>query len=226
MKILLINGSPKKENSDTLKIANAFLAGMREEGEQEITTVHVYEKHIEYCTGCFECLQKNTHCIFNDDMGEILELIPTCDVLMFNYPLYTYGMPAKMKCFADRMLPLSKWEVEKKNGKYFHPSRVDLSHQKTVLILGCGFPSGKLNFDAAITQFKFMFPENSTVITVPESPLFAIPSATLVTVPKLRLVTDAGREFAKSGAVKEELLDKISLPMIPEETYMRITNGR
>lgn len=225
MKILLINGSPKKEKSDTLKIADAFLSGMREERDQDIKTVHVYEKHIEFCTGCFECLQKNTHCIFNDDMQEILELIPECDLLIFNYPLYTYGMPAKMKSFADRLLPLSKWEVEKTGEKYHHPSRFDMSRLKTVLIIGCGFPSGKLNFDAAVTQFKFMFPDNSTVITVPESPLFSLPSAKLVTVPRLRLVKEAGHEFAASGTVNGELLSKISSPMIPEETYMRITNG-
>ena len=53
MKVLLLNGSPKKEKGDTMHITRAFLDGMNEAAPQEITTIHVIDKHIEYCTGCF-----------------------------------------------------------------------------------------------------------------------------------------------------------------------------
>ena len=46
MKILVINGSPKKEESDTLVITRAFLEGMNEVSQNEIHTIHAVEKDI------------------------------------------------------------------------------------------------------------------------------------------------------------------------------------
>ena len=60
MKILVINGSPKKENSDTMHITRAFLDGMNGVSENEVHTIHAIDKHIEYCTGCFACITAAT----------------------------------------------------------------------------------------------------------------------------------------------------------------------
>lgn len=45
MKILVLNGSPKKEKSDTLHITHAFLKGMEQTDPQEIHTIHVMDQH-------------------------------------------------------------------------------------------------------------------------------------------------------------------------------------
>ena len=73
MKILVFNGSPKKEKSDTMHITRAFLDGMREAAAQEIRTIDVTDKHIEFCRGCFVCKYNGGHCAIDDDMREILE---------------------------------------------------------------------------------------------------------------------------------------------------------
>ena len=75
MKILVLNGSPKKENSDTMHITRAFLDGMKEASQQEIHTVHVIDKHIAYCTGCFSCMRNGGSCVHDDNMKDILEEI-------------------------------------------------------------------------------------------------------------------------------------------------------
>ena len=56
MKILVLNGSPKRDASDTMHITRAFLAGMQEAGPQDVHTVDIIDRHIEYCTGCFSCM--------------------------------------------------------------------------------------------------------------------------------------------------------------------------
>ncbi len=56
MKILVLNGSPKRKKSDTMNITRAFLDGMGETREHVIHIENVIDKHIEYCSGCFTCI--------------------------------------------------------------------------------------------------------------------------------------------------------------------------
>ena len=46
MKILVINGSPKKDKSDTMHITRAFLDGMNEVAHNEIKIITAIDKHI------------------------------------------------------------------------------------------------------------------------------------------------------------------------------------
>ena len=78
---------------------------MREAAAQEIRTIDVTDKHIEFCRGCFVCKYNGGHCAIDDDMREILEQMLGSDLLLFSYPLYCYGMPAGLKNLIDRTLP-------------------------------------------------------------------------------------------------------------------------
>lgn len=225
MKILVFNGSPKKEKSDTMHVTRAFLNGMKQVDEQEIHTIDVIDKHIEFCKGCFTCKYNGGHCTHNDDMQEILEQILSCDLLLFSYPLYCYGMPAMLKNLIDRTLPLSSMTMSKLNGRYIHVGQRDYSHLKYLMICGCGFPNSKNNFEPAVRQFELLFPNNHTVLTVPESPMFNAPEAAVVTVPRLELVKQAGKQYALAEKIDEALLTEICSPMIPEEVYAKIVNG-
>ena len=57
MKILVLNGSPKRDKSDTMHITRAFLDGMKEAAPQDIHIIHTVDQHIESCTGCFSCMR-------------------------------------------------------------------------------------------------------------------------------------------------------------------------
>ena len=224
MKISVYNGSPKRENSDTMHITRAFLEGMKEYGEQEIKQVNIIDRHIEYCRGCFSCMRNGGNCVLDDDMKEILRRIPESDLLIFSFPLYAYGMPAPMKAFIDRLLPLTSMEMREVDGSYRHVGQTDLSHIKYVMICGCGFPNSRNNFEPAVSQFIKLFPGDHTIITIPESPMFNAPEAAPVTVPRLELVKEAGKQYAEDLKVSEKLLEEIGTPMIPEEQYARIVN--
>jgi len=225
MKILVLNGSPKKGKSDTLHITKAFLDGMNEASAQDVHIIHVIEKHIEYCTGCFTCKRSGGTCIHNDDMREILDEILESDLLVFSFPLYCYGLPAPLKALLDRTMPLSSLAMQKVGDRYEHVGQADFSHLHYLMICGCGFPNSKHNFEPAVAEFKLCFPNNHTIITVPESPMFNVPQAAEVTIPRLELVKLAGKQYAQTGGIAPELLAEISSPMIPEDTYAAIANA-
>ena len=56
MRILVLNGSPKKK-SDTFRLTDAFLKGLNRVGEHEVYIVNVIDKKIAPCHGCFSCWQ-------------------------------------------------------------------------------------------------------------------------------------------------------------------------
>lgn len=226
MKILVLNGSPKREKSDTMHITRAFLDGMKEAAPQEVHIVNIIEKQIEYCTGCFTCKRNGGECIHNDDMRELLGKLLASNLLLFSYPLYCYGMPAPMKAFADRTMPLSSMAMKKQDDRYVHVGQADFSHLRYMMICGCGFPNSNLNFEPTVMQFKLMFPNNHTIITVPENPMFNAPEATEVTVPRLELVKLAGKQYAETGKINDDLLAEICSPMIPEDVYATICNEK
>lgn len=225
MKILVINGSPKKEKSDVMHITRAFLDGMNDAAENEVIIIHAVDQHIEYCTGCFSCMRNGGECVHHDDMRAILDEILDSDLLIWSYPLYCYGMPAPIKALLDRTLPLSSMAMRKVGDRYEHVGQADFSHLRYVMICGCGFPNSKHNFEPTAAQFKLCFPNNHTIITVPESPMFNAPEAQIVTVPRLEKIKEAGKQYAESFTIRDELMAEITSPMIPEDQYAQIVNG-
>ena len=225
MKILVLNGSPKREKSDTMHITRAFLAGMNDAVPQDVQIVHVIDKHIEYCTGCFSCMHNGGRCIHDDDMRALLREMLDSDLLVFSFPLYCYGMPAPLKALIDRILPLSSMAMQKVGDRYEHVGQADFSHLRYLMICGCGFPNSEQNFEPAVMQFKLLFPQGRTIITVPQSPMFNAPEAAAVTAPRLELVRQAGRQYAESGGIAPDLLAAVTAPMIPAENYAAIVNA-
>ena len=225
MKILVLNGSPKREKSDVMHMTRAFIEGMQDAADVQVTTIHAIDKRIEYCTGCFACMHNGGTCIHDDDMRGILEEMLRSDVLLFSFPLYCYGMPAPLKALIDRILPLSSMSMEKVGDRYEHVGQADFSHLKYVMICGCGFPNSRHNFEPAVAQFRLLFPCGHTILTVPESPMFNAPEAKPVTGPRLARIREAGKAYAETGAIPEALKNEIGSPMIPEEVYAAIVNG-
>lgn len=225
-KILVFNGSPKKEKSDTLHITKAFLEGMKSINDYDITIVDVIDKNINYCKGCFTCKKNGGKCVYNDDMENILKMILQTDIIIWSFPLYAYSMPAHLKVLIDRTMPLSTMAMHEVNGRYEHYSQYDFSKIKYVMISGCGFPNFKNNFEPMVQQFINMFgEEDSTIITVPEAPMFNVEEAKSVTEPFLKVIEEAGKQYAKNGEISEEIKKQILTPMIPPEVYEKIANG-
>lgn len=111
MKVLVLNGSPKKK-SDTFRLTDAFLKGLNRSGGHEISIIPVIEKEIAPCRGCFGCWKRlDGHCVIQDDQNAILDLYRGADVILWSFPLYCYGMPSHLKAVLDRTIPLLKMNM-------------------------------------------------------------------------------------------------------------------
>ena len=125
MKVLILNGSPKNEKSNTLKLTNSFLDGMKEYGAIEEEYIHVSQKDIKPWLGCFCCWTKTPgQCVYHDDMKEMIPKLLEADVIIWSFPLYYFGMPSGIKAFMDRMLPMNlPFMSEREDGGSAHPPR-------------------------------------------------------------------------------------------------------
>ena len=225
MKILVLNGSPKKK-SDTFRMTEAFLKGLNKDNEHEVNVINVIDKDIAPCRGCFGCWkQGDGHCIFNDDQNGILDLYRTADLIIWSFPLYCYSMPSHLKAVLDRTIPLLKMDmVQQPDGTVRHIPLVDFSRIHTLVICGCGFPDWDGNFDSLRLMCKTCFGDPD-MVCVPEAPLMNVPKAAVVTDPLLERFEKAGEEYASTLTLSSETVRELETPMIPKEEYIRNVNG-
>ena len=101
MKVLILNGSPKIERSNTLHVTDAFVSGFPE--GTEVKRIDIYAKDIKPCRGCFAC-QKTQRCVIRDDADLIEQKMEKADVLVFATPIYYYEMSGQMKTMLDRAI--------------------------------------------------------------------------------------------------------------------------
>lgn len=216
MKILVINGSPKGEGSDTLKITRAFVDGMGETCE----IIDTMQAEVHPCLGCFSCWWKTPgECVQKDGMARILDQILESDLLIWSTPLYCYSVPSNCKALLDRLLPLSSHEIHvDASGGNYHAGRQPIS-TKVMLISGSGFPDRTNNFEALEFQFRRMFSEDCPMILCVESPLLGIEAAKPLADRYLALVRKAGAEYKSNGRISSETQALLDAPMYDPDLY-------
>ncbi|MBQ6075424.1 MAG: flavodoxin family protein [Lachnospiraceae bacterium] len=225
MKILVLNGSPKKK-SDTFRLTEAFLKGLDRSGAHETEIVHVIDQEIAPCRGCFGCWARGDgRCVIEDDQNAILKRYRSADLIIWSFPLYCYGMPSHLKAVLDRTIPLIKMKMtEESDGTVRHEALADFSKIRTLVICGCGFPDWNGNFEALRIQCRNCF-RAPDMVCVPEAPLLNVPEAAPAADPLLARFERAGEEYAASGTLSAGTVAELERPMIPKETYLRIVNG-
>ena len=225
MKILVLNGSPKKR-SDTFRLTDAFLQGLNREGAHEVHIVNVIDQKIAPCRGCFGCWKRmDGHCVIQDGQNAILDLYRNADVIIWSFPLYCYGMPSHLKAVLDRTIPLVKMKmVQNADGTVRHEALADFSKIHTVVICGCGFPHWEGNFESLKLMCRTCF-GNLDMVCVPETPMLNVPEAAALAAPLLARFQKAGEEYASALSLSPETVAALEQPMIPAEEYIRNVNG-
>ncbi|MFA6708671.1 MAG: flavodoxin family protein [Fusobacterium sp.] len=102
MKVLVINGSPRKEGNT--KIALGIMKDELTKLGIEIEELHVGSK-INGCLGCMKCAEMlNETCIIkNDIVNEAVQKIIESDGVILSSPTYYANISGTMKSFLDRV---------------------------------------------------------------------------------------------------------------------------
>lgn len=134
MKITILNGSPRKEN--TAAMAEAFAAGAREAGH-EVEILHVGRMKIAGCLGCEYCHTKgNGACVQKDDMEKVLPTYKDSDMIVYAAPIYYFGVTAQLAAAIQRVYCIGKPAAK-----------------KAALLISSGSPG---TAEAAVTMYKNM----------------------------------------------------------------------
>lgn len=219
MKFTVFNGSPSGADSSTNVIASAFLLGAQR-GGAETHNVFLSEKNIKQCRGCFSCWFKTPgKCVLRDDMPQLIELYQSSDIVCFATPVYTWNMTALMKNFVDRLAPLKSPIITEKNGD-FDLADAKVKEQKFMVISNCGFP-GENNFKVMKAVFECCNPCLEIYRNCGKLLKSQNPSAVPYVREYLAAVEQAGFEMARNCDISEETRNKLEMPLMSVEDYVK-----
>jgi len=101
VKLLGLSGSPRGEESRTLRLVNAVMQGAAETGAR-YEVVDVCALDIEFCIGCGICYESG-ECIHSDDFLLLFEKMMEADGIVLGSPVYINSVSAQMKLVLDRL---------------------------------------------------------------------------------------------------------------------------
>lgn len=101
MKIIGLNGSPRRSQSRTGQLVEQILNGAREAGA-EIEHFEINRLKVEPCIACDKC-HKTGYCVQKDDFQETFDKIMAADGLVLGSPVYIYQVTAQLKNWIDRL---------------------------------------------------------------------------------------------------------------------------
>lgn len=106
MKVLAINGSPRK-TWNTATLLNKALEGAISAGT-ETEIIHLYNLNFKGCTSCFACKLKGGknygRCSYQDELTPVLKSVPKVDALILGSPIYFGTVTGEMKSFLERLI--------------------------------------------------------------------------------------------------------------------------
>ena len=109
MKILGLNGSPRKEGN-TGFLVKYTLEKLEEKGIKT-EQINLADYKINQCRGCYECVKAKKCTIKEDDFPEIFEKMVESDGFILGSPSYHSSMTPRLKAVLDRAGFSGRWYV-------------------------------------------------------------------------------------------------------------------
>lgn len=113
MKVILLNGSPRK-NGNTF-IALSEVAKALENSGIETEIISIGDKAIRGCIACGSC-GKTGKCVFDDEVRTVSEKFENADGLVIGSPVYYASANGTIISFLDRLFTSSKFDTAMKVG--------------------------------------------------------------------------------------------------------------
>lgn len=114
MKVLMINGSPRGDGSNTL-VALREMERVFEKNGVDCELVTVGDKAIRGCMGCAAC-HKTGRCAIDDIVNEVAEKFKECDGMVIGSPVYYAAANGTLVSFLDRLFYSSAFDKRFKVG--------------------------------------------------------------------------------------------------------------
>jgi multimeric flavodoxin WrbA len=121
-KILILNGSPRKNGNTVYLIGKAAEGILRNHPDAKIEIVALSPLKISPCTACDGCRREERigkYCVVRDDMAPLYDKAVNADAIIFASPVYWFNMTAQMKLFMDRLYGLWLERTRAFEGKTF-----------------------------------------------------------------------------------------------------------
>src|SRR5512136_1322970 len=104
MKVIAINGSPRKKWNTATLLEKALEGAASEGAETEL--IHLYDLNFKGCTSCFACKLKNGKsygkCAMEDELTPVLAKLKDVDAVFLGSPIYLGNSTGEMRSFMER----------------------------------------------------------------------------------------------------------------------------
>lgn len=104
MKIIILNGSPRK-NNNTAKMLKSAKEGAESNG-YEVEYFDLYDLNFTGCRSCLACKLKDgrrNHCYWKDDLSPIIDKIFESDALIIGSPIYQGNLTSQIHALMERL---------------------------------------------------------------------------------------------------------------------------
>ena len=113
MKVLILNGSPRKNGNTSLAIREMVSVFEKEDIETEI--IEVGSKDIRGCIACYRCTELG-RCVFDDIVNEVAEKFREADGLVAASPVYYASANSTLTALLDRLFGSTSFDKTMKVG--------------------------------------------------------------------------------------------------------------
>lgn len=113
MKVLMINGSPRREGNTAIALHE--MEQIFQENGIETELIHIGNRDIRGCIACGSCAEKGK-CVFDDIVNETAPKLEACDGLVVGSPVYFASANATLVAFLTRLFYSTHFDKTMKVG--------------------------------------------------------------------------------------------------------------